>query len=103
MLPRMGYFDVDHPTLLSDSVTDADHTRGPVDAAGTVVEYGDFACPSCRRAHASVKALLARFPEVRFVFRANPRGHLFPTAELAAEAAEGAALRGKFWEMHDRL
>ena len=42
-------------------------------------------------------------PDVRFVFRANPRSHLFPDAEPAAEAAEIAAAQGKFWEMHDRL
>jgi uncharacterized OsmC-like protein len=46
---------------------------------------------------------VARTPDVRFVFRANPRSHLFPQAEPAAEAAEIAAAQGKFWEMHDRL
>jgi uncharacterized OsmC-like protein/protein-disulfide isomerase len=99
----MGYFDAAHPTHLAEPVTARDHARGPVDANVTVVEYGDFACPSCLRAHASVVAMLARFPDVRFVFRANPRSHLFPAAEPAAEAAEAAATRGKFWEMHDRL
>jgi putative redox protein len=47
--------------------------------------------------------MLEKSPDVRFVFRANPRSHLFPAAEPAAEAAEAAAARGKFWEMHDRL
>jgi uncharacterized OsmC-like protein/protein-disulfide isomerase len=99
----MGYFDAEHPTVLAEPVSARDHARGPSEAAVTVVEYGDFACPSCLRAHASVVDLLARFPDVRFVFRANPRSHLFPAAEPAAEAAEAAAVRGKFWEMHDRL
>jgi uncharacterized OsmC-like protein/predicted DsbA family dithiol-disulfide isomerase len=67
------------------------------------VEYGDFACPFCRAAYGTVKELLARMPAVRFVFRANPRSHLFRDAEPAAEAAEIAAGQGKFWEMHDRL
>jgi protein-disulfide isomerase/uncharacterized OsmC-like protein len=101
--PTMAYFDAEHPTVLADPVSARDHTRGPSEAAVTVVEYGDFACPSCLRAHASVVDLLARFPDVRFVFRVNPRSHLFPAAEPAAEAAEAAAARGKFWEMHDRL
>jgi putative redox protein len=42
-------------------------------------------------------------PNVRFAFRANPRSHLFPQAQGAAEAAEIAAAHGKFWEMHDAL
>jgi uncharacterized OsmC-like protein/predicted DsbA family dithiol-disulfide isomerase len=99
----MGHFDERHATLLSDPVNERDHARGPSDAPVTLVEYGDFACPHCRAAYATIKDLLVRMPEVRFVFRANPRSHLFPQAEPAAEAAEFAGAHGKFWEMHDRL
>ena len=99
----MGYFSEQHPTLLADAVSARDHVRGPTSADVTIVEYGDFACPSCRKAHPMLKDLLSRFPEVRFVFRANPRSHLFPDAQPAAEAAEAAGAQGKFWEMHDRL
>ncbi len=99
----MGHFDESHATLLSEPVGPSDHVRGPTSADVTVVEYGDFACPFCRAAYAHIKALLASMPDVRFVFRANPRSHLFPDAEPAAEAAEIAAAQGKFWEMHDRL
>jgi uncharacterized OsmC-like protein/predicted DsbA family dithiol-disulfide isomerase len=99
----MSYFKPEHPTLLADPVAESDHARGPASADVTVVEYGDFACPFCRRAYGVVRQLLESFPDVRFVFRANPRSHLFPAAEPAAEAAEAAGARGKFWEMHDRL
>jgi len=99
----MGYFDEQHHTLLAEPVGPGDHVRGPVTSDVTLVEYGDFACPFCRAAYADVKALLARMPEVLFVFRANPRSHLFRDAEPAAEAAELAAAQGRFWEMHDRL
>jgi uncharacterized OsmC-like protein/predicted DsbA family dithiol-disulfide isomerase len=99
----VGHFDERHATLLSDPVSDRDHARGPADAPVTLVEYGDFACPYCRAAYGTVKDLLERMPETRFVFRANPRSHLFPQAEPAAEAAAIAAAHGKFWEMHDRL
>jgi len=99
----MSYFTDEHPTHLADAIGPADHVRGPATADITVVEYGDFACPYCRKAYAPLKELLARSPDVRFVFRANPRSHLFPDAEPAAEAAEAAAAQGKFWEMHDRL
>ncbi|HXU64873.1 MAG TPA: thioredoxin domain-containing protein [Polyangia bacterium] len=99
----MGYFNQAHPTVLSDAVGPGDHVRGPAAADVTLVEYGDFACPACRAAYGTVHDLLKRNPDVRFVFRANPRSHLFPDAEPAAEAAELAGARGKFWEMHDRL
>jgi uncharacterized OsmC-like protein/predicted DsbA family dithiol-disulfide isomerase len=100
----MAYFDQEHPTLLADPVTERDHVRGGPAALVTVVEYGDFACPYCAAAHGSVKKLRERFgDEVRFVFRANPRSHIFPHAEAAAEAAEAAGAQGKYWEMHDLL
>jgi uncharacterized OsmC-like protein/protein-disulfide isomerase len=99
----VGYFDERHVTLLADPVRVGDHARGPSDAPVTLVEYGDFACPSCRAAYRAVKELLERMPEVRFVFRANPRSRLFSQAQEAAESAEIAAANGRFWEMHDRL
>jgi uncharacterized OsmC-like protein/predicted DsbA family dithiol-disulfide isomerase len=100
----MAYFDSEHPTLLAEPVTADDHVRGPVTAAVTVVEYGDFACPYCAAAHGLVLDVLKRFgDDLRFVFRANPRAHVFPHAEMAAEAAEAAGAQGKYWEMHDLL
>ena len=99
----MGHFDESHATLLAEPVGPGDHIRGPAAGDVTLVEYGDFACPFCREAYATIKELLARMFDVRFVFRANPRSHLFSEAEPAAEAAEIAAAQGKFWEMHDRL
>lgn len=100
---RMGHFDERHATLLAEPVGPRDHVRGPATADVTLVEYGDFACPYCRNAYAPIKELLRRMPEVCFVFRVNPRSHVFPDAQAAAEAAESAAAQGKFWEMHDRL
>ena len=99
----MGYFDEDHPTSLAEAARAADHVRGPAAAQVTIVEFGDFACPFCAAAHGIVKSLLAENPDIRFIFRANPRSHLFPHAELAAEAAEAAGAQGKYWEMHDLL
>jgi uncharacterized OsmC-like protein len=102
----MAYFDRDHPTFLAEPVGTADHVRGstdPTSASVTLVEFGDFACPSCGESYGMIKSLLARRPDLRFVFRANPRSHLFPHAEIAAEAAEAAGAQGKFWQMHDLL
>jgi protein-disulfide isomerase len=40
---------------------------------------------------------------MRFVFRNFPLTQAHPHAQHAAEAAEAAAVQGKFWEMHDYL
>jgi len=81
-----------------------DHIQGPPTAAVTLVEYGDFECPSCSRASRILKEVLQEAGErVRLVFRHFPMIHIYPQAQRAAEAAEAAAAQGKFWEMHDIL
>lgn len=81
-----------------------DHTQGPSDAPVTVVEYGDYECPHCARAHPILKLVLRRLGDrLRFVFRNFPLTEIHPHAELAAEAAEAAGTRGRFWEMHDMI
>ncbi len=82
---------------------DRDHQRGPDDAAITIVEYGDFECPHCGKAEPVVRALLADFGDVRYIWRHLPLTGVHPHAELAAAAAEAAAQQGAFWEMHDVL
>ena len=82
---------------------DRDHIRGPMSAPVTVVEYGDFECPYCGRAEPSVRALLADFGDVRYVWRHLPLTDVHQHAQLAAEASEAAAAQDSFWEMHDLL
>ena len=85
-------------------VTAIDHTLGPEHAPVTVVEYGDFECPTCKQAAPSLKLLLQHFPgQVRIVFRHFPLEEIHPHALSAAEAAEVASAQGKFWQMHDLL
>jgi protein-disulfide isomerase len=89
---------------LVEPVGPTDHARGPEHASVTLVEYGDFECPSCKQAAGAVKLLMARFEQrVRFVFRHFPLEEVHPHALRAAEAAECAAGQGKFWQMHDLL
>jgi protein-disulfide isomerase len=81
-----------------------DHSQGAEHAPVTVVEYGDFECPSCKSAAPAVKMLLGNFAEqVCFIFRHFPLEQPHPHALGAAEAAECAGAQGKFWEMHDLL
>jgi len=91
------------PTL-SLPVTAEDHAQGPATAPVTLVEYGDFECPYCGRAHPIVKAIQERFgDELRFVFRNFPLSQVHPHAVHAAEAAEAADAQNAFWPMHDYL
>ncbi|HEV7717077.1 MAG TPA: DsbA family protein [Steroidobacteraceae bacterium] len=93
-----------HAFELTVPVDTMDHTLGPDHAPVTIVEYGDFECPSCKQAAPAVKLLMERFAEkVRFAFRHFPLPEVHPHALLAAEAAECAGGQGKFWQMHDLL
>jgi Na+/H+ antiporter NhaA len=95
--------DADQLTdLIPEVDQDRDHVRGPADASVTLVEYGDFQCPYCGRAEPVVRELLTD-DDLRYVWRNLPLTDVHPQAQMAAEAAEAAALQGKFWEMHDKL
>ena len=90
------------PLLIPDKAID--HSRGPASAPVTVIEYGDFECPSCLQAYGALNIMLAHFGDrLRFVFRHFPLREMHPHAELAAEAAEAAGAQGKFWPMYDLL
>jgi protein-disulfide isomerase len=79
-------------------------SRGNVKAAITIVEFGDFQCPFCAQAEATLKAVLAKHPDdVRLVFRNYPLGELHPDAQFAAQAGVCADGQGKFWELHDAM
>lgn len=93
-----------HHLDLADPVHPADHVRGPRLAPVTIVEYGDFECPTCRAAEPAVRMLLERSPNaVRLIYRHYPIESAHPHALMAAEAAEAAGAQGRFWEMHDLL
>ena len=85
-------------------VSERDHARGPVNAPVTLVEYGDYQCPYCGMAKPIVDQVQRELGEgLRFVFRNFPLTEVHPNAEHAAEIAEAAGTRNKFWEMHDML
>jgi protein-disulfide isomerase len=89
---------------LSVPVGPEDHRQGDLDAESTLVEYGDYECPSCGQAYPIAKRLQKHFGKrLLFVFRNFPLGQMHPHAEAAAETAEFAGSHDKFWEMHDLL
>jgi protein-disulfide isomerase len=78
--------------------------RGKSDALVTIVEFGDFQCPFCRRAEDTLRTILANHPDnVRLVFRQLPLTSLHPNAATAAEAAVCAGRQEQFWPMHDAM
>lgn len=78
-------------------------SRGSPMAQVTIVEFSDFECPYCGRAHPVVQQLLNEFEgRVRVVFKNFPLS-AHPHAMSAARAAVAAGNQGKFWEMHDLL
>jgi protein-disulfide isomerase len=93
-----------HPVDLAIPVSAVDHALGAEHSPVTVVEYGDFECPTCKQAAPAVKVMLERFgSRVRFVFRHFPVESAHPHAMHAAQAAEAAGGQRKFWQMHDLL
>jgi protein-disulfide isomerase len=89
---------------LRTPVTSQDHIQGSEYAPLTLVEYGDYECPSCGSAYPIVKRVQEQFGRrLRFIFRNFPLSEIHPHAESAAETAEFAAAQQRFWEMHDLL
>jgi protein-disulfide isomerase len=89
---------------LKTPVNENDHHTGNINAHVTLVEYGDYECPYCGRAHPLIKRLLKeRGAFVHFVFRNFPLQEIHRLALPAALAAEAAGVQGKFWEMHDLI
>jgi protein-disulfide isomerase len=75
--------------------------RGQPSAPITVVEFGDFQCPNCKRAVTVLDALLKKYPkDIKLVFMdfpINPSG-------ISRQVAYGgvcAQNQGKFWAYHD--
>jgi protein-disulfide isomerase len=80
-----------------------DHVRGPRSATVTVLEYGDYECRYCGLAEPVIRELLGGLDDVRYVWRHLPLTDVHVHAQIAAEAAEAAAVQGRYWQMHDLL
>ena len=103
-MPKHPTQDSAPPDTAMLALTAADHSEGNLDAALTLVEYGDYECPACMQAEPLTQHLMATFgKQLRFIYRHYPLVEVHPHAELAAEAAEAAAAQGQFWAMHHLL
>jgi NhaA family Na+:H+ antiporter len=84
---------------------DRDHTRGGgADDVVSLVVYGDYLCPYCRRLRYVLAQLRSTLGEsLIYVFRHLPNGRVHPGADMLARATEAASAQGRFWQMHDWL
>lgn len=91
------------PPHIQVTVNPDDPALGPENAPVTIVEFSDYECPACRRAHETVRQLRELYQgKVRWVFKDFPMpGHKH--ARSAAVAAHCAAEQGKFWQYQDLL
>ena len=97
--------------LLDPPVQPEDHVYGPRDAPVTVVQYGDYECPTSRKIYGDLQRVMDAVVEgegeenlpFRYVFRHLPLRLRHPHAEQASVAAEAAGRQGAFWEMHEQL
>lgn len=83
-----------------------DHVRGGKDGEErlTVLIYGDFLCPYCRRLRLVLDRLRGALGDrMAYVFRHYPNERAHPGAELLSIGAEAASRQGRYWQMHDAL
>jgi protein-disulfide isomerase len=94
------------PQFIRYDVSSEDaYAIGPENAPITIVEFGDFQCPYCRRWHEQVyESLLDSYPgQIRMVYRHLPLTSIHPDAFSAAEAAMCAGEQDAFWQYHEKL
>lgn len=69
-----------------------------------LVEFSDFQCPYCSKAHAILQPFMAKHRDVvTLVYKHFPLTSIHAEAMPAAKAAWAAGQQGKFWEYHDAL
>jgi len=82
------------------------YSIGRTDAPVTLIEFGDYQCPYCKRFHTSAYSELKKnyidTGKVRFVSRDLPL-EFHPLALRAAQAARCARDQGKYWELRNAL
>ncbi|HLP90236.1 MAG TPA: DsbA family protein [Nostocaceae cyanobacterium] len=77
---------------------------GATDLKTVLIEFSDFQCPYCAKAHDTLNELLAKYPnQFTLVYKHFPLIQIHDQAVPAAEAAWAAGKQGKFWEYYDAL
>ena len=67
----------------------------------TIVEFSDYQCPYCKRAHSAVKSVIAADGKVKLIYKDLPI--LGEASKIAAVAALASIKQGKHDAFHDAL
>ncbi|MGP8070275.1 MAG: DsbA family protein [Candidatus Bathyarchaeia archaeon] len=99
-LPASSSFD-----LASSLLSGSPPTLGSPNASVTIVEFGDYQCPTCGAWYHSQEALLIQnlvdSRKAKLVWR--DFDYFGPDSVSASEAAYAAGEQGKFWQFYDLL
>ena len=91
------------PPRMDIPVEADDPVVGGAAAAVTLIEFSDFQCPYCQRAHMVLKQLRGEYGDrLRMAFKQLPLG-IHAQARFAAEVALCANDQGKYWEAREWL
>lgn len=78
-------------------------SRGPEDAAATIISFADFQCPFSKKSVDMIESIMRRYDgKVRYVFKHFPLS-FHKEARQASFAAIAAQNQGKFWEYYAKL
>jgi len=86
---------------------DDDPLLGDINAPITIVEFGDFQCPFCKRFHQqTLPELKSNYIDkgiINLVWKDFPIESIHQNAIASSLAGECADDQGSFWELHDRI
>ncbi|MBH8560798.1 DsbA family protein [Nostoc sp. CENA67] len=86
------------------SVIGESPVTGATEKKIVLIEFSDFQCPYCAKAHKTLKQFIAKHKnEVTLVYKHYPLNSIHPEAIAAAKAAWAAQAQGKFWPYQDAL
>lgn len=96
----------EQPPAKVENLADGTTVLGDKNAPVTIVEFTDYECPFCKRAHdqtfPQIKSQYIDTGKVRYSVRNFPLP-FHENAQKAAEAVECAGKQGKFWAYHDAV
>ncbi|MES0372081.1 MAG: thioredoxin domain-containing protein [Mariprofundaceae bacterium] len=76
---------------------------GAADAELTIVEFSNFECPHCRKAHFILQTILPGYQDrVKLVYKNLPFKSN-PSARALARLGEAALKQDRFWPLHDLI
>ena len=95
--PKEAAADSSSPEPNLPAKRDGGHFRGPENAKITLVEFGDYQCPSCRAYYPLVNEILSRYPQqVRLEFHHYPLINMHLNSLAGTMAAEAAGEQGRY-------